>query len=87
MTDLTPRQAYDAMFLFLQEYWERGNKADEGIAGLLGNCAVGLWEGGTPDVPMTADPAMWHDWMSAVERVRSGEDPYGGVWKLEPPTG
>lgn len=70
------------MLLFLHDYWERGNRADEGIADLLSNCAVGLWSGGTPDEPMTADPAMWHDWKSAVERVLNGEGPPD--WWVEP---
>ena len=38
---LTERQAYDAMFLFLREYWE-GNKSSDEIAGLLADLQRGF---------------------------------------------
>jgi hypothetical protein len=63
---LTSEQAYKAMVLFLQEYWERGNRTDEDIAVLLGS--MSLLEDGS-----SADPAMLCDWQSCVARVLRGE--------------
>lgn len=63
---LTSEQAYNAMFLFLQDYWERGNCLDEHMAGLLGSMSL-LEDGGS------TDPAMLHDWQSCVARVLQGE--------------
>jgi hypothetical protein len=69
---LTEREAYDAMFLFLKEYWERGNRSSGDIAGLLSDLQRGLlWEDDT-----SADPAMDHDWSQCVRRILDGHDPY-----------
>jgi hypothetical protein len=69
---LTEKQAYDAMFLFLAEYWERGNRSSRGIADLLSNLERGvLWEDDKP-----TDPAMDEDWDRCVRRVLDGFDPY-----------
>jgi len=71
--DLTERQAYDAMCLFLHEYWERGNRSSDDLAGLLS----GLNRGLSPDGG-SADPAMDQDWTSCVERIRAGVNPHSG---------
>jgi len=55
--NLTPRQAYLAMFAFLDGYWRRG-KSEE-IGALLG--ALSLLENDRP-----ADPALAADWDDAV---------------------
>jgi hypothetical protein len=68
---LTEQQAFDAMFLFLNEYWERGSRESEDLAALLGSLNRRLWADGT-----TADPAMAEDWKSCVQRIRDGFDPY-----------
>jgi hypothetical protein len=69
---LTERQAYDAMFLFLNEYWERGNRSSEAIAGLLSDLQR--------DFPWaddgSADPAVDDDWKRCVRRILDGYDPY-----------
>ena len=57
-------QAFEAMTLFLQEYWERGGRESEDLANLLGNL-VPTDDGG----PM--DPAAWHDFLGAVDRARA----------------
>jgi hypothetical protein len=57
---ITVKEAYRAMFCFLEEYFDR-TKTEE-IAALLGG--LNLAEDGKP-----MDPAMWDDWLSAVERV------------------
>jgi hypothetical protein len=68
---LTERQAYDAMFLFLHEYWERGGRQSDEVAGLLGSLNRRVWADGT-----SADPAMDADWAEAVVRIQEGFDPY-----------
>lgn len=57
-TTMTPEQAYQAMFLFLERYYEATGADDIGV--LLGS--MSLLEDGQP-----ADPAMWADWCKAVE--------------------
>lgn len=59
---LTQKQAYEAMFKFLEQYWERG-KSDE-IACILSNMSLTTWTEGTP-----ADPAYIQDWDDAVKNV------------------
>ena len=57
---LTDRQAFEAMVLFLESFYERTNSDD--VAVLLGQLMI-LEDG------ETADPAAWHDWMSGVQKV------------------
>jgi hypothetical protein len=68
---LTEQEAYDAMFLFLREYWERGDRASAELGGLLGSLDRTTWvDGGS------ADLAMDEDWRHCVQRVQDGLDPY-----------
>lgn len=60
---LTEKEAYMAMFSFLNAYWERNGQPDE-LGSLLGSMAV--LEDGCP-----ADPAMWDDWIDEVGKVKS----------------
>lgn len=64
---LSEREAYVAMFQFLDAYWERNGKPDE-LGSLLGSMA--LLEDGSP-----ADSAMWEDWLEAINNGRSGSLP------------
>lgn len=57
---LNPRQAYGAMYKFLEKYYEL-TKAD-GVGVLLGSMA--LDEDGKP-----MDPAMWDEWLESVEDI------------------
>jgi hypothetical protein len=69
---LTERQAYDAMFLFLHEYWEEGKRSSDDIAGLLGDMQRGFpWADDG-----TADPAMDEAWKRCVARILNGHSPY-----------
>jgi len=61
---LSKKQAYLAMFTFLEAYYERG-KSDE-IGVMLSSMSL-LADGGS------ADPAFLSDWDDAVERVLSGD--------------
>jgi len=60
---LTKREAYVAMLVFLEGVFERTQSEDLGA--LLGGMSL-LRDGGT------ADPAAWHDWETAVAKVRAG---------------
>jgi hypothetical protein len=64
MKELTTQEAYAAMFAFL-EYHFRINDSDV-LANLLGGMSL-LPDGGT------TDPAMWHEWLAAVQAVKAGE--------------
>ena len=65
MKNLTTKQAYAAMFLFLSNFYLRTNADD--IGGLLGE--LQLVEDG-----LTADPAAWHDWLSCIQHIQSKND-------------
>ena len=60
MEQLTIRQAYLAMYYFLDSLYERTNSDD--LAGFLGGFRI-LRDG------TTADPAAWEDWVDAVKKV------------------
>lgn len=60
MADLTEREAFDAMRLFLQEYYER---AGEDLVTLLAGMEIES-DGGT------SDPAAWDDWERCVRAAR-----------------
>ena len=66
MDMMTDKQAYAAMFHFLEEYWKRGKSDD--IGGLLSSLSM-LQNGST------ADPAMANDWRQAVEYALKGGKP------------
>jgi hypothetical protein len=62
--------AFDAMRAFLEAYWERGGRASDDIAVLLGMLDRSIWADGGP-----GDPAQWRDWKAAICRVsRSPRD-------------
>jgi hypothetical protein len=68
---LTAGEAYDAMYLFLQERLRRGEREGE-LSLLLADMELGvLWEDGG-----STDPAMEWDWWEAVQRIRKGFNPY-----------
>jgi hypothetical protein len=60
MDSLNPKQAYAAMLLYLEDYYERG-KSEEVAMMLAGMLFLADNN--------TADPAAWEDWMNAVQRV------------------
>jgi hypothetical protein len=61
--NLSLREAYLAMFRFLERYYEL-TRADD-VGALLGSLAL-LPDGGP------ADAAMWSDWVKAVADVKAG---------------
>ncbi len=63
MSDLTVKQAFQAMVLFLEGFYERTQSDDVGA--LLGDLLI-LEDGST------ADPAAWDDWLNSVGKVLEG---------------
>jgi hypothetical protein len=66
-TLLTPLEAYDAMFAFLDAYWQRGGRSSDDIAAMLGTMNRTTF---FSDRRQTADPAQWDDWVAAIEAVK-----------------
>ena len=64
MNESDAKKAYLAMFSFLENHWIR-TKSDE-LGALLGSMSL-LPDGGT------ADPAVWQEWIRALERSETGE--------------
>jgi len=60
---LTEKQAFDAMYEFLAQ-WFRRTRNDE-IGSLLGSMST------LPD-GFPADQGIWDDWLKAIEQARSG---------------
>ena len=60
--ELTAKDAYVAMYLFLCELYEKFGY--DQLGDLLGG--MSLLDDGMP-----ADPAYWHDWLRVVERAKS----------------
>ena len=62
MENLTERQAFDAMVMFLEQFYERTDSDD--VGGLLSDLMINVDN-------QTADPAAWQDWLNCVQRVIS----------------
>jgi hypothetical protein len=60
METLTKEQAFKAMVIFLEGFYERTQSDD--VGGLLGDMI--LRENGT-----TADSAAWEDWIKSVRKI------------------
>ncbi|MEY2857057.1 MAG: hypothetical protein RLZZ74_1369, partial [Cyanobacteriota bacterium] len=58
--NLTEKEAYEAMFAFLEQLYNR-TKSDD-IGGLLGGMSI------LPDGD-TADPAIRYDWLECVSKA------------------
>jgi hypothetical protein len=74
---ISTKEAYKAMFLFLDFYWKLGNKKSDELAGLLGDLAL-LSDGSS------ADPALLDDWAECVrEEINYRGKPDDGPWILD----
>jgi hypothetical protein len=60
MENLDAKLAYQAMFCFLEKYYEL-TQADD-VGALLGSMTL-------LDDGMPVDAAIWRDWLDAIERV------------------
>ena len=63
MNTVSDKEAFLAMFAFLDDYYQRTGSDD--VGGLLGSLSL-LPDGGT------ADPATWQDWLKAVQKSKAG---------------
>jgi hypothetical protein len=64
---LSPEQAFDAMFTFLQRYYERtGGKGEVGA--ILGDIQINQRDG------LPFDPAAREDWLAAINCVLEKSD-------------
>ncbi|MBL0122734.1 MAG: hypothetical protein IPP88_08375 [Betaproteobacteria bacterium] len=61
---ITVEEAFRAMIVFLDRYYERGGGKDT-LGHVLGDVSQFLWADGSPN-----DPAQWQDWLDAVKSVR-----------------
>jgi hypothetical protein len=64
MEKLSDRQAFEAMVLFLEGFYER-TQSDQ-VGGLLSDMMA--FAGGE-----TADPAAWGDWLECVQKVLTSD--------------
>lgn len=64
MDTVTDKEAFLAMYAFLEEYYKQTHSDD--VGGLLGELSL-LPDGGT------ADPAAWHDWLQAIQKAKEGK--------------
>jgi hypothetical protein len=64
-TLLSPEQAFNAMTVFLEEYYRRTEGKGE-LTAILGDIQINRHDGR----PM--DPAAWSDWLAAINRVLKG---------------
>jgi hypothetical protein len=67
---ITIRDAYLAMYYFVTAYWERGGRRDGSVT-LLRHAIGPSRDPDHPDIPETADPAFWDDWLAAVALARA----------------
>ncbi len=63
---ISPATAFDAMREFLEAYWDQGGRTSNDLAILLSSLNR---DETTQSMPL--DPAMWDDWLDAVNKVRS----------------
>ena len=63
-TNLTEKEAYEAMFAFLEQLYNRTQSGD--LGSLLGDM------GYLPDGDI-ADPAVWHEWLECVSKAKQGK--------------
>ena len=61
---LSPEQAFRAMFIFLNEYYDRTGGTSE-LGSVLSDIQLNR-----PDA-LPADPAAWDDWLAAVDAVNA----------------
>lgn len=85
---LTVEQAYIAMFLFLDAFFERGGRKSDDVRMLVtwANPFTGDRSPNPEEIP-TDDPAYWYDWLDSVGRTVAGDfDPERWARVRRPPS-
>ncbi|MGE3281487.1 MAG: hypothetical protein AB7H90_08280 [Alphaproteobacteria bacterium] len=59
---MSPEQAFEAMFVFLDEYYRRTNGTAE-LGDVLGDIQL------VQSDRRPADPAAWTDWLAAIDLI------------------
>lgn len=62
---LTEKEAYQAMFMFLDHFYSETNSDD--LAWMLGS--MSFLEDGS-----TADAAMWEIWLESIDKIKNVDD-------------
>lgn len=70
MDEISVKDAYIAMYHFVDAYWKRGGRRD-GSVSLLRHAIGPSADPRDEAVLETADPASWGDWLAAVETARA----------------
>ena len=79
IASLTAREAYLAMYYFVQAYWERGGKQDGKVV-LLCSAMTPFRDQPDPASVATSDPAFWDDWLAAVAKAKEEGMPEERSW-------
>ena len=66
---LTTREAFGALVVFLEAFWVRDGRKDDGLRRLLS------WTAPVGDDQEPADPAMWSDWLDAIAQFKEMSPP------------
>jgi hypothetical protein len=77
MTSMDPDQAFRAVLEFLDEYWQTRGLPEE-LGGILTFSHYTPGQG-------TSDPAMWYDWLAAINAVQTGVMLPDEKWELLKP--
>jgi hypothetical protein len=59
---LSSQQAFRAMAVFLEDFWNRDGRPDDSLMKLLSWISSDVWTDGGSN-----DPAMWTDWLKAID--------------------
>lgn len=62
-TAITTLDSFRAMVVFLEAFWERDGRPDDSLMKLL------AWVSPVDDAYAPADPAMWQDWLEAIDKI------------------
>jgi hypothetical protein len=71
---LNELEAFDAMRVFLEAFWRRGNCESDELRDLLSWLDRTPWPSGRQFPHLAGgprDPAQWEDWLDAIEAMRA----------------
>jgi hypothetical protein len=71
---LTELEGFDAMRVFIEEFWRRGNCESDELANLLSWMDRTPWPSGKQLPHLVGAPldlAQWEDWLDAIETIKA----------------